>query len=159
MPDPISILDDDGRILDLNQAGMNAYGRRRDELVGKLVHVINPDLPRDHMAPVLDVLNRGDTYVIEVTNMRADGTRFPVEVHSADVRRPRPAAHIVAVARDLSQRHEAERRYRQLMESIDKGILIQDRQGHASCRATRRRCASSASTTATVTLNRSGTTG
>lgn len=128
LPDPISILDDDGRILDLNQAGMNAYGRRRDELVGKLVHVINPDLPRDHMAPVLDVLNRGDSYVIEVTNMRADGSRFPVEVHSAAFV-DRGLRHIVAVARDLSQRHEAERQYRQLMESIDKGILIQDAKG------------------------------
>ena len=35
------------------------------------------------MAPVWEALNRGDTYVVEVTNMRADGTRFPVEVHSA----------------------------------------------------------------------------
>ncbi|KFN41075.1 sensor domain-containing protein [Arenimonas oryziterrae] len=128
LPDPISILDDEGRILDLNVAGMTAYGMARDALVGKLVHVINPDLPRDHMKPVLDVLNQGQSYVIEVTNMRSDGSRFPVEVHSAAFI-DRGERHIVAVARDLSRRHEAERRYRQLMESIDKGILIQDANG------------------------------
>ena len=44
---------------------------------------LNPELPKDHMAPVLDALAEGESYVVEVTNMRADGTRFPVEVHSA----------------------------------------------------------------------------
>ena len=37
---------------------------------------------------------------------------------------------LVAVARDLSQRQEAEIRYRELMEVIDKGIVIQDRDGN-----------------------------
>lgn len=128
LPDPVSIIDAEGRILDLNQAGVDAYGRPRDELIGHLVHVINPDLPRDHMAPVWEVLNRGESYVIEVTNMRSDGSRFPVEVHSAAFS-DRGQRHIVAVARDLSSRVEAELRYRQLMESIDKGILVQDRDG------------------------------
>ena len=128
LPDPVSIIDDDGRIIDLNQAGLDAYGRPRGELVGRLVHVINPDLPRDHMGPVLETLNRGASYVIEVNNMRADGSRFPVEVHSAAFN-DRGVRHIVAVARDLSSRHEAEQRYWQLMESIDKGILIQDHGG------------------------------
>ena len=77
------------------------------------------------MGPVWETLNRGETYVIEVTNMRADGTRFPVEVHSAslvfDGRK-----RLVAVARDLSQRREAELRYRELMEVIDKGIVVQN---------------------------------
>jgi len=128
LPDPVSIISAEGRILDLNRAGVEAYGRPREELIGELVHVINPDLPRDHMAPVWEVLNRGETYVIEVTNMRRDGSRFPVEVHSASFN-DRGQRHIVAVARDLSSRVEAELRYRQLMESIDKGILVQDRDG------------------------------
>src|SRR3546814_11694848 len=57
--------------------------------------------------------------------MRADGTRFPVEVHSAGfVHDGRKC--LVAVARDLSGRQEAELRYRELMEVIDKGIVVQD---------------------------------
>jgi diguanylate cyclase (GGDEF)-like protein/PAS domain S-box-containing protein len=128
LPDPVSIIDQEGRVLDLNLAGLRAYGRPRGEIVGRLVHVINPDLPRDHMGPVLEVLNRGETLVVEVTNMRNDGSRFPVEVHSAFFN-DRGERHIVAVARDLSQRYEAELRYRQLMESVDKGIVVQDRGG------------------------------
>ncbi|RNF86457.1 sensor domain-containing protein [Montanilutibacter psychrotolerans] len=129
VPDPVSIIDWDGTVLDLNKAGMAAYKRSREEIVGRPIHVLNPDLPRDHLNPVWESLDRGDTYVIEVTNMRSDGSRFPVEVHSAGF------AHegrkcIVAVARDLSGRRTAELRYRELIESIDKGIVVQDAQGH-----------------------------
>src|SRR5690554_5236707 len=129
VPDPVSILDERGIVLDLNKAGMAAYRRRREEIVGQPIEVLNPDLPKDHMQPVLETLRRGETYVIEVANMRADGTRFPVEVHSAgfvhDGRRC-----VVAVARDLTARREAELRYGQLLEVIDKGVLVQDSQGH-----------------------------
>lgn len=128
VPDPVSIIARDGTVLDLNLAGMKAYKRSRADIVGKSIEVLNPDLPRDHMVPVLETLDRGETYVVEVTNMRADGTRFPVEVHSAALLfEGRPA--LVAVARDLSARHHAETRYTSLMEGIDKAITLQDRLG------------------------------
>lgn len=128
VPDPVSIIDEHGTVLDLNKAGMGAYRRPREEIVGKPIHVLNPDLPKDHMVPVWQALDRGDTYVIEVSNMRADGTRFPVEVHSAGFDHDGRKC-LVAVARDLSRRREAEVRYRELMEVIDKGIVIQDADG------------------------------
>ena len=128
VPDPVSVLARDGTVLDLNKAGMRAYKRPRADIIGQPIEVLNPDLPRDHLAPVLETLDRGETYVIEVTNMRADGTRFPVEVHSANLRYDGQPA-IVAVARDLSARHEAEARYTSLLEGIDKAITLQDRSG------------------------------
>jgi len=128
VPDPVSILAYDGTVLDLNKAGIDAYKRPREDIVGKSIEVLNPDLPRDHMAPVLETLRRGETYVIEVTNMRADGTRFPVEVHSASLLYDGREA-LVAVARDLTARHEAEARYNGLVEGIDKAITLQDRAG------------------------------
>lgn len=105
---------------------MQAYRRPREEIVGRNIRVLNPDLPRDHMVPVWETLNRGDTYVIEVTNMRGDGSRFPVEVHSANIHFDERKS-LVAVARDISGRREAEMRYRELMETIDKGIVVEDR--------------------------------
>jgi diguanylate cyclase (GGDEF)-like protein len=80
---------------------------------------------------VWETINRGGTYVVEVTNMRADGTRFPVEVHSAGFE-DEGQRRIVAVARDLSKRVEAELRYRELMEVLDKGILVRDSTGHVT---------------------------
>ena len=128
VPDPVSVIDSDGRIVDLNRAGEKAYDRPRDELVGKLVHTINPDLPRDHMGPVLDALARDASYVVEVNNRRADGSRFPVEVHSA-VFQDGPHRHVIAVARDMSRRREAELNYESLLVAIDKGVLFQGEDG------------------------------
>lgn len=128
VPDPVSILDERGTVLDLNRAGVAAYRRPRDEIVGQPIEVLNPDLPRDHMAPVLETLGRGETYVIEVTNMRGDGSRFPVEVHSAGFT-DEGRRCVVAVARDLSARRTAELRYGQLLEVIDKGVLVHDGSG------------------------------
>lgn len=125
VPDPVSIIAWDGTVMDLNKAGMNAYQRAREEVVGQPIETLNPDLPKDHMAPVWETLNRGGTYVVEVTNMRADGTRFPVEVHTAGLEYEGRKA-MVAVARDLSSRHTAELRYRELMETVDRGIIVQD---------------------------------
>ena len=128
VPDPVSIIAYDGTVLDLNKAGIDAYERPRKDIIGKPIEVLNPDLPRDHLAPVLEALRRGETHVIEVTNMRADGTRFPVEVHSAALEYDGRQA-MVAVARDLSARYEAEARYHSLVEGIDKAITLQDRNG------------------------------
>ncbi len=125
VPDPVSILSETGIVLDLNKAGIRAYHRPREEIVGQPIEVLNPDLPPDHLMPVWETLNRGETYVIEVTNMRGDGSRFPVEVHSAGFEHGGRRC-IVAVARDLSSRWQAESRYRLLMESIDKGVLLLD---------------------------------
>lgn len=124
VPDPVSILDAQGHILDINRAGVNAYQRPRAEIVGKPVHVINPDLPSDHMRPVLEALARDETHVVEVDNMRADGSRFPVEVHSATLH-DGPHRHVIAVARDLSRRREAELNYHALLVAIDTGVLFQ----------------------------------
>ena len=124
VPDPVSIIDADGRIVDLNRAGEKAYQRKRGELVGKLVHAINPELPADHMRPVLEALARDETYVIEVNNTRRDGSQFPVEVHSASFR-DGPHHHVIAVARDLTRRREAELNYHALLVAIDKGVLFQ----------------------------------
>ena len=139
VPDPVSVLSWGGTVLDLNKAGMNAYKRPREDIIGKPIEVLNPDLPKDHLVPVWETLRRGETFVIEVTNMRADGSRFPVEVHSALFRKDDEDC-IIAVARDLSARAEAELRYRELMETVDKGIILRDAEGvivHANAAAMR----------------------
>ena len=128
VPDPVSILGETGIVLDLNKAGMAAYRRGRDEIIGQPIEVLNPDLPKDHLKPVWETIHRGETYVIEVANMRGDGTRFPVEVHSAGFMHDGKPC-IVAVARDLSARRAAELRYGQLLEVIDKGVLVLDDHG------------------------------
>ena len=125
LPDPISILDWNGVVRDINRAGELAYRRPRDAILGQPIHLLNPDLPNDHLGPVRESFGRGETSVTEVTHMRADGTRFPAEVHSARIDHAGEAC-ILSVTRDLSDRARIELHYRELMEVVDKGILVRD---------------------------------
>lgn len=130
VPDPVSIISREGVVLDLNRASIRAYDRTREAIVGQHLRVLNPDLPKDFLAPVLDIIDRGETHVAQSTNIRADGSRFPVEVHSARLRLADQDT-IVAVARDLSARQEAEARYWSLAESIDQAITLHEANGHS----------------------------
>lgn len=125
IPDLVTVLDEDGTVVEINRNGMGAHRRAREDIVGQPIHVLNPELPRDHMAPVWEALNRGQSYIIEVTNKRGDGTRFPVEVHSSSFEFE-GKRRIIAVARDLSSRAETELRFRELVETIDRGVIVQD---------------------------------
>ncbi|HSR66244.1 MAG TPA: PAS domain S-box protein, partial [Xanthomonadaceae bacterium] len=128
VPDPVMILGTDGVVLDVNQAATAAYQRPREELVGMPADVLHPDLPKEQLAAVIGGLAGGGSHVNELSCRRADGTRFPAEVHSAAFEhRGRPV--VLAVARDLSGRAEAELRYRELMEMIDKGIIVRNSDG------------------------------
>lgn len=128
IPDPISLIAFDGTVLDFNASGQRLYGRPLEEVIGKDIAILNPEVPADHLVPVMDALGRGDSYVVKVTNRKADGTRFPVEVHSAHVTLQGRDC-ILAVARDLSARFEAEHRYDTLVESVDQGIVVTDAEG------------------------------
>jgi diguanylate cyclase (GGDEF)-like protein/PAS domain S-box-containing protein len=125
LPDPISILDWHGVVRDINRAGELAYRRPRDAILGQPIHLLNPDLPNDHLGPVRESFSRGETSATEVTHMRADGTRFPAEVHSARIDHDGEAC-ILSITRDLSDRARIELHYRELMEVVDKGILVRD---------------------------------
>ncbi|WND78560.1 sensor domain-containing protein [Lysobacter capsici] len=125
IPDLVTVLDEVGTVIEINREGTRAHRRVREEIVGQPIHVLNPELPREHLAPVWETLNRGESYIIEVTNKRGDGTRFPVEVHSAGFEHD-GQRRIIAVARDLSSRADTEMRFRELVESIDRGVIVQD---------------------------------
>ena len=58
VPDPVSVIAWDGTVLDLNRAGIAAYRREREEIIGQPIHVLNPELPRDHMGPVYEALSQ-----------------------------------------------------------------------------------------------------
>jgi diguanylate cyclase (GGDEF)-like protein/PAS domain S-box-containing protein len=146
LPDAVTLHDLDGRILDANDAAGRIYGRTREQLIGMSVRDLNPEVSPDRMAQVLREHALGESFVVQTTNVRADGTRFPAEVHSA-VFLDRGQLRVIAIARDVSTRQHAEltlrdseARYRQLLQAMDKGLMIQDHTGRvlsvnpAACR-------------------------
>ncbi|HET9484463.1 MAG TPA: diguanylate cyclase, partial [Xanthomonadales bacterium] len=135
VPDAVTIHDRVGRIVDANRTACQIFGTTLDHLRQMTVHDLNPDLPPGHMDEVWRTFRIGQSVTVETTNVRADGTRFPVEVHS-NAFQDGNDKRIVAVSRDITLRKQAEyalrsseERYHLLLDTIDKGILVQDADG------------------------------
>lgn len=103
--DGIFITDLDGRYLEVNDAGCEMLGYRRDQLVGRTITDLLPADERPRLAAAKAALLQGDTIIDEWTLTRADGTSLPVEVSSKILRDGRWQG----IVRDISARQDLER--------------------------------------------------
>ncbi|MBI5141481.1 MAG: PAS domain S-box protein [Nitrospirae bacterium] len=112
--DSFFLFDTDGLIVDVNQRACDTLGYRREELLGMTVGEISPALsgfdsaeaPWGSLKPLNAVTNEG-------VHRRKDGTDFPVEMRVGlmDIGGQR---FIMGLARDISERREAESERRKL---------------------------------------------
>jgi diguanylate cyclase (GGDEF)-like protein/PAS domain S-box-containing protein len=135
VPDAVTLHDETGRILEANDAACAVYGYSPEQLKQLTVFDLNPDLAPSRLTEVLVSVRPGHSDTVETTNRRADGTTFPVEVRS-NVYIDGDARRIVAIVRDITNRHAADRelraseaRYRGLLRAMDKGVLVQNARG------------------------------
>ncbi|MGE5234886.1 MAG: PAS domain S-box protein [Acidobacteriota bacterium] len=111
--DIVLFVDPEGRILDCNQAALQAYGYDRKDLLSLGLADLRTE---DARATLADDLRRAATpegFRRETVHRRKDGTTFPVEMSARGVEMG-DATVIVGVARDISPRMEAEARIRRL---------------------------------------------
>jgi PAS domain S-box-containing protein len=102
--DGIFIADLDGRYVDVNTAGCQLVGYRRDELIGKhIVDVLAADQVED-LAKVRRELDAGNVQIRERVLRRKDGSVLPVEISAKILADGR----WVAFARDISDRKAME---------------------------------------------------
>jgi PAS domain S-box-containing protein len=102
-----------GRIVDCNEAAVQAYGYARDEIPALDLGDLQA---ADSRFGLDDDLRRAATpegMRHETVHRRKDGTTFPVEVNARGVESD-GATVVVAVVRDISRRQQAEARIRRL---------------------------------------------
>ncbi len=135
-PLPYQSLDEQGRLLEVNQAWLDMTGYREDEVLGRWVGDFMTPASRDFMVRNYPVfLERGEVRALEFTYIKRDGTRIEVSLDSRLEHGPDgPRTHTILhdVTEKLRAREnlaESERRFRGLFESNADGIVYANTSG------------------------------
>ena len=125
--------DAEGRIRSWNSAATALFDFTEDEVIGKPIELIIPERYREsHQEGVRRVSSGGPSHVIgktvELAAIRKDGTEFPVELSLAtwflDEKR-----YYTGIIRDISERKQAEQKFRSVTESAIDAIISADHVG------------------------------
>lgn len=128
--DCISVTDLDNNLLYVNDAFIEKYGYRRDELLGKNISlVLGHSMMQGMNRDILEATMAGGWYG-EVVNRRKDGSEFPLELWTSVVHDDsgKPMA-LVGVARDITERKKTEQSlmlFRALINQSGEAIEVVD---------------------------------
>ena len=152
-PDGMVVVNQSGEIVLLNAQAEKQFGYNRDELLGQKIKMIIPEgfaerLIADATRTEAESLEQQIGSGIELSGLRRDGTRFPIEIMLSPLESPEGIL-VTAAIRNISVRKDAERHLAQLMEQIAHSaqydsltglpnrLLLNDRLGQAIAMAHR----------------------
>ena len=125
--------DAEGRIRSWNSAATALFGFTEAEVIGQPIEIIIPERYRQsHEEGIRRVSSGGPSHVIgktvELSAIRKDGSEFPVELSLAtwllDEKR-----YYTGIIRDISERKQAEQKFRSVTESAIDAIISADHEG------------------------------
>jgi PAS domain S-box-containing protein len=132
--DIIWLLRADGRIVEVNQAAVDAYGYSRDELLGMNVRDLRHESTQEELPRHIEEANAGNVH-FETLHVRKDGTVFPVEVNASSAEFGGERL-IMSIIRDITERKRLERNHEFLLRlselirtETDRDALLQDATG------------------------------
>ncbi len=135
VPDAVTVLDDSGQIIEANSAACELYQYTPEQLRQLGVTDLSPDLAADHLHRHWNEFEVGRIESVQRENLRGDGSRFPVEIRT-NAFMDGPHKRLIALARDRTEIAAAEAelrirelRYGELLDAVDKGVMIQSRDG------------------------------
>ena len=126
--------DAEGLIRSWNSAATALFGFTEAEVIGQPIDLIIPERYKEaHQKGIHRVSSGGPTHAIgktvELAAVRKDGTEFPVELSLAtwflDDER-----YYTGIIRDISERKQAEQKFRSVTESAIDAIISADNVGH-----------------------------
>jgi len=137
--DAIVSMDHNGMITHFNSAAERTFGYKSEDVIGRELAelLIPPDLRQPHKMGVARYTATSESRMlnhrVETWAVRADGTRFPVELAITHIPLAGPPV-FTGFIRDITGRknaekaiRESEERYRGLAEASVEGILIHDK--------------------------------
>lgn len=145
--DAVIVHDEEGNLIDVNEAVCRRLGYTRDELLQMTTYDIDvPGYAEGFQERLARQLADGALHEIGGAHLTKDGRRIEIDVTSRAITYGGRTA-VLAVCRDISERtrteqalRESEALYRSLFEGIDDAITIHDLEGHilavnqAACR-------------------------
>ncbi|MFX0079952.1 MAG: PAS domain S-box protein, partial [Candidatus Hermodarchaeota archaeon] len=124
-PDAITVTDLEGNVIMVNRQALQLYGVEDEkDLIGvSAFELIDPEDVPIAMENLQKTIQTGTSGTMEYTLLRRDGTTYPAELNAAVLKdaEGNPTAFI-GVIRDISDRKEAEARYRSLFDSVPVGL-------------------------------------
>ncbi|MEO8549560.1 MAG: PAS domain S-box protein [Kofleriaceae bacterium] len=117
-PDAIVVVDPAGKIVLLNLQAENQFGYNRDELIGQHITNLIPEgfaerVLSDGTRTAAEALAQHIGTGIELSALRKDGSRFPIEIMLSPLRGP-DGILVTTAIRDISVRKAAEAKLAQL---------------------------------------------
>jgi formate hydrogenlyase transcriptional activator len=110
--DAFCIFDEQHKVLDANREACESLGYTREELIGMVPQVFDPDADAALLQWINDRIAAGEVCTFETRNRRKDGTVFPVEVRVRPFQLGGRRLHL-ALARNISERKRAEEALRE----------------------------------------------
>lgn len=128
--DIVIIYDKDGHIVWVNAAFVRTTGFLSEEVIGRkpkeFLNGARSDLPTSFR--IEDAIREGSTVTEQIVNYSKTGREYLVEVNLSPVRdADGVVTNFIAVERDITERHMAERRLREAVELLEDGFTIYDR--------------------------------
>ncbi|NCC25756.1 MAG: PAS domain S-box protein, partial [Deltaproteobacteria bacterium] len=121
-PNCVEILDGDGRVLSINQRGLEAMGWKEDEVLGRYFPDLWPAKERPAVKRALDFVAQGEQVDFEARNTRPDGTSIFWRVVLNPTRDSDGSVHrIVCISMDMTTYKQTEQA---LMDSLERSAAI-----------------------------------